>query len=83
MKDRKHNYVVGFEGESQVVYGKDVSSEQFKNDIASYTAPMTILQAIRQLGTLNGKKAVYKLVKVDPKKEKFKRKIQNQMVQKD
>jgi hypothetical protein len=73
---RKHNYVVGFEQRNQVVYGKDVSSERFKNDIASYTQPMTILQAIRQLKALAGKtKAIYKLVKVDPRKEKFKQKI--------
>lgn len=70
--DRKHNYVVRFEGSNQVVYGKDIVG-----NLASYTQPITILQAIRQLKTLgSGAKAIYKLVKVDPKKEKLKRKIQ-------
>lgn len=62
---RKHNYVVGFEGERECAYGKD-----------SFVHPMTILQAVRELKALSGtKKAVYKLVKVDPKKEKSKQAI--------
>ncbi len=79
---RKYNYLVAFKGDGQCVYGKDVKEERFKNDIASYTQPMTIHQAIRQRKTLssNGKKVVYKLVEVDPQKEKFKQKILAQMV---
>lgn len=69
---RKHNYIVGFEGERGCAYGK-----------GSFVQPMTILQAIRELKTLSGtEKAIYKLVKVDPKKEKFKQKIRSQMVSK-
>ena len=69
---RKHNYVVGFIGENQCVYGKDIHDDRLKDDIASYVAPLTIHQAIRQLKTLTGRKAIYKLVKVEPKKEKYK-----------
>lgn len=81
---RKHNYVVAFEGEGQCVYGKDIFDKQFGCNVASFTKPMTIYQAIRQLRTLSaqGKKVIYKLVEVDPKKEKFKQKIRNQMVEK-
>ena len=72
---RKHNYVVGFSGENQCIYGKD------KNNQADYISPMTILQAIRELKSLAGdNKAIYKLVKIVPTKEKFKHKIINQMV---
>jgi hypothetical protein len=72
---RKYNYVVGFEQRNQVVYGKNVFDERYLCKVASFTKPMTILQAIRQLKALSGEtKAVYKLVKVDPKKEKFKQK---------
>jgi len=76
---RKDNYLVGFRGKGQCVYGK----EKLKTlgYVASYTQPMTISLAIKQLKMLSpGKKAIYKLVKVDPKKERFKQKIQNQMV---
>jgi len=80
MKMRKHNYVVGFVGDNQAIYGKDQHSNKFKNDIAAYVSPMTILQAIQQLKTLTGKKKViYKLVEVDQQKEKFKQKIIKQM----
>lgn len=77
---RKDNYVVGFEQGNQVIYGKDVSE---LGNIYSFTKPMTILQAIKQLKTLSGKnKVVYKLVKIDIKKEKFKHKIRSQMMRK-
>ncbi len=81
--ERKHNYLVGFIGAKQCVYGQDKFATQFNTKVAGYTSPMTILQAIRQLKTLNGEKAIYKLVKVDPQEEKFKRKIISQMVKKD
>lgn len=77
---RKHNYVVGFVGERQCVYGKDKFDDRFQTDVSDYIKPMTINQAIRQLKTLTGKKAIYKLVKVEPRKEKFKQKIRSQMV---
>jgi len=78
---RKHRFVVGFKEESQCIYGKDAFSEQCECDVASFTQPMTIFQAIRQLETLDGdKKGVYELVEVDPKKEKLKQKILNQML---
>lgn len=73
---RKHNYLVGFKHCNQVVCGKDVFDKQFGCNIASFTEPMTILQAIRQLKALSkGKKVIYKLVEVDLKSEKFKQKI--------
>lgn len=71
---RKYKYLVGFVSDNQVVYGKDQYDDRFKTDIASYTQPMTILQAIRQLKTLRGKKVIYKLVAVDVEKEKVKQK---------
>jgi len=66
---RKHNYVVGFEGEGQVVYGKDEIDNGYTK--AQFVHLMTPLQAERQLGSLSsGKKVIYKLVKVkDVKKE--------------
>ena len=80
---RKHNYVVGFECKNQAIYGKDIFDKHFGCNIADFTQPMTILQAIRQLRTLTGgNKAIYKLVKVDSKDEKFKAKIISQMVKK-
>ena len=79
----KYNYIVGFEDDSQCVYGKDIFDKHYGHDIPSFTRPMTIYQAIRQLKSLSGsKKAIYKLIKIDPKKEKFKQKILNQMVKK-
>ncbi len=72
---RNHNYIIGFSGERQCVYGKD------KDNQADYISPMTILQAIRALKSLTGdNKTIYKLVEVNPAKEKFKRKIINQMI---
>lgn len=63
MKDKtKHKYLVGFIGDNQCVYGKDT------NSAFSYTHPMTLLQAKRQLKELSGKKTVYELkpVQVQP-----------------
>ena len=77
---RKKNYIVAFKGDGECVYGKDEFSSQFECDIASYIQPMTILQAIKQLKTLSGKKVIYKLVEINPEKEKFKQKIRNQMM---
>lgn len=56
---RKHNYVVGFIGEGQVVYGKD------ENHLPKWVEPLTLAQAKKRLNKLaEGKKSIYKLVKV-------------------
>ncbi len=69
MKDKdKHKYLVGFIGEMQCVYGKDEKDSRFTNDIASYTKPMTIRQAVRQLNTLAGEKTIYELKPVSTTK---------------
>jgi len=77
---RKYNYVVGFEGEGKVVYGKDELDNGYKK--AQFIHLMTPLQAKRQLRSLsNGKKAIYKLVKViDIKREQFAFKIRREMM---
>lgn len=52
----KHKYLVGFMGDKNCVYGKDVDS------LASYTQPLTLLQARRQLAQLSdGEKTIYEL----------------------
>lgn len=62
---KKNRYVVGFTQGNQVVYGKDVFDKKFNYKVASYTEPLTLLQAKRQLKKLTGKhKAVYKLVPI-------------------
>lgn len=58
---RKHNYVVGYIGEGQVVYGKDES------ELARYVTLLTLSQArksVKRLKSPNVKSVVYKLVKV-------------------
>jgi hypothetical protein len=61
-KDKtKHKYLVGFIGDNQVVYGKDKYCNQCESDIASYTKPLTLLQAKRQLKQLGGEKTIYEL----------------------
>lgn len=60
-KRAKHKYLVGFIGDYQVVYGKDKFSCEYQKDITSYTKPMTLLQAKRQLKSLSGKKTIYEL----------------------
>jgi len=62
----KHKYLVGFIGEMQCVYGKEDS--RFTGDIASYTRPMTIRQAVRQLNILTGEKTIYELKPVSTTK---------------
>lgn len=61
-KDKeKHKYLVGFIGDRQCVYGKDKKDSRFANPVASYTQPMTIRQAVRQLKILTGRKTIYEL----------------------
>jgi len=62
---RKHNYVVGYEGVNQCVYGKDDCREQ------CWVNPLTLKQAqkmAKELETIDGKKIykgkVFKLVEV-------------------
>lgn len=63
---KRPRYVVGFtQGENQVVYGKDEYKERYRYKISSFTEPMTLLQAKRQLKKLTGiHKTVYKLVPI-------------------
>ncbi len=68
-KDKeKRKYLVGFIGDRHVVYGKDVKDERFETPISSYTQPMTIRQAVRQLSTLRGQKSIYELKPVSTTK---------------
>lgn len=60
---RKHNYLVGFVGEKQYVYGEDVCDDQYTTKVSSFTRPMTIWQAVKAIKQLGkGKKTIYKLV---------------------
>lgn len=61
---KKYNYLVGYAGENQCVYGQDVYDDKFETKVASFTRPMTILQAKRALKQLSSKtkKVVYELV---------------------
>lgn len=62
---KKARYVVGFTQSNQVVYGKDEYDEKFGCKVASYTDPLTLLQAKRQLKKLTGKhKTIYELKSV-------------------
>ena len=64
---RKHNYVVGFEGEGNVAYGKD--REESKYRVSGWTHLLTLFQAKQQVKKLSkpnrGKRYIYKLVKVE------------------
>ena len=61
MDDRKHNYVVGFEGNNQCIYGRGAGENNLD--------PMTLFQAKRQVRTLGQsrgvKRTIYKLVPVE------------------
>lgn len=60
-KDKtKHKYLVGFIGDHYSVYGLDQESK-LGTKVASYTKPMTLLQAKRGLKQLNGNKTIYEL----------------------
>lgn len=61
-KDKtKHKYLIGFIGDKQCVYGKDVFCKTYDASVASFTQPMTLFQAERQLKQLNGQKTIYEL----------------------
>ena len=62
-KDKVHHkYLVGFAGERRAVYGKDEKDERFTEPVASFTQPMTVRQALRQLKSLRGKyKRIYEI----------------------
>ena len=62
---RKYNYVIGYKGEGQCIYGKD------KNKLSMFCDPMTLFQAkqsAKRTFTLTSrgktKTFVYKLIKV-------------------
>lgn len=59
---RKHNYVVGYKGDGNIVYGKDCSSGKSK-----WAEPLTLFQAknmAKRLVAGKTKSLVYKLVEV-------------------
>lgn len=63
---RKHNFVVGYEGEDQCIYAKEKGSNH-----PDYLSPLTLLQARKLSKTITCgqsgkiiKSAVFKLVKV-------------------
>ncbi len=77
-KLRKHNYLIGFAGEKQVVYGKD------EDLVSQWVHPMTPVQAKKAMqGLGSGEKRVFKLVEVDVDKECFKFKIRKGMMAKE
>ncbi len=62
---RKHNHVIGYEGEGQCIYGKD------ENNLSTFCELLTLFQAKQMAKATcsynNGRKnktVVYKLVKV-------------------
>ena len=58
---RKHNYVVGYRGEGQCVYGERDEEIHYSN----WTGPLTLMEAKIRVGELRNKGAVvYKLVEV-------------------
>lgn len=68
MRHRKHNYVIGFGGEDQCIYGKDVKDKRFVNKVADFIQPMTKDEAEFQVKKLDPakpiKRYVFKLVPV-------------------
>lgn len=61
MKERKHNYVVGYVGEKQCAYGKE------RKDGISFVDLLTLDQAnsrIKKLASPEADRAIYKLVPV-------------------
>ena len=67
MRHRKQNYVVGFGGVGQCVYGKDEKDERYTNKVASYIQPMTRREAevaAKQLTRTTANRYVFKLVPV-------------------
>jgi hypothetical protein len=67
---RKHNYVVGYEGEGQCIYGKD-----YLKDCRRYSKLFTFSQAVEFASnrvSTRAKQVVFKLVKVWPKKKRSK-----------
>lgn len=60
-KERKHNYLVGYEGEGEVIYGKDGSTGN-----STYADPLTLCQArlrVKKLSKNNKhERTIYRLV---------------------
>lgn len=70
---RKHNYVVGFKGEGEVAYGKNMKMGD--HSIRQWADPLTILQDKRMKKSIvdsnnyvrhRHKVCIYKLVEVKP-----------------
>ena len=67
MRHRKQNYVVGFGGEGQCIYGEDVEDERYATKVSSFTQPMTRGEAevaAKSLSVGGSKRYIFKLVTV-------------------
>lgn len=74
MPRKLKRYMVGFDQDLQVVYGKDEIQKNVGGNrtIVNYAEPMTMWQARRKLAELQGKpaKTIYKLVPIRAPKPK-------------
>ena len=68
-EERKHNYVIGYKGEGQCIYGREING----GTIREYIQPLTLWQARnlskRTFSWNNNKKiktVIYKIVEVKP-----------------
>ena len=62
---RKHNYVVGYEGEGQCVYGKEVEVKYNWIDLLTlWQAQKLAKKIVSQNGKKINKSVIYKLVEV-------------------
>ena len=65
-ENRKRKYLLGWEGESQCVYGS-----RFLRDCEIYEMPMTLKEALREqlktnkIGGVSGKFLIYELVPIE------------------
>ncbi|HYX72380.1 MAG TPA: hypothetical protein VE732_06390 [Nitrososphaera sp.] len=68
MKERKHNYVIGYVGEQQCAYGKANT-----NDCFNFIDLLTFNQAksmVKKLSSPEADRAIYKLIPVEVTKGK-------------
>ena len=61
---RKHNYVVGYEGEGQCIYGKDDNTYNYIDLLTLWQAQKLAKRVVCQQGKKINKSIVYKLVEV-------------------
>lgn len=67
----KYKYVVGYPGDNQCVYGKEIIEIKPNADIKRWATPMTLYQAKRALKRLRSfdEGLIFELVAVNPTKE--------------